>query len=273
MKRLLIGAGVLLAIVLLAQGIGLPFFVAQPAFADSVVTPVPVEGLYMSNLPDYGPAPELNNEVWLNTDQALPLATLSGKVVLLEMWTFSCYNCVNTLPYVRAWHDTYTEQGLVVIGNHYPEFDYESKIDNLREALVRLDIRYPVAQDNDRRTWDAYGNRYWPVMYLIDKRGHIRYYHIGEGAYDTTEANIQDLLWEDFTPPAEAAPISQSLSVTEDVNVHAAPDADQTTIGIIHPNEAYLIRGEQNGWYRINFGGQEGYISGEFVTLDQAAVS
>ncbi len=99
---------------------------------------------------------------------------------------------------MREWYDEYMDQGLVVIGNHYPEFSYERDLDNLRDALVRLDVPYPVAQDNDRQTWGAYNNRYWPTLYLIDKQGNIRYKHIGEGAYAETEAAIQYLLAESY---------------------------------------------------------------------------
>ncbi len=147
-------------------------------------------------LPDLGPAPELTNQVWLNADGPLRLADLRGHVVLLDMWTFGCINCQRVIPYLREWHDTYSDQGLVVIGNHYPEFDYERDLENLKEALVRLEVTYPVAQDNDRATWGAYNNRYWPTLYLIDKAGHIRYTHIGEGRYAETEAAIQALLAE-----------------------------------------------------------------------------
>ncbi len=97
---------------------------------------------------------------------------------------------------MREWHNTYKDQGLVVIGNHYPEFNYEHDIENLREAIIKLDIPYAVAQDNDGATWRAYQNRYWPTRYLIDKHGFIRYTHIGEGAYAETEAAIQTLLAE-----------------------------------------------------------------------------
>ena len=102
------------------------------------------------------------------------------------------------IPSLRAWHTKYEDQGLVVIGNHYPEFSYERDIDNLKEALVRLDVPYPVAQDNDRKTWAAYGTRYWPTLFLIDKQGNIRYQHIGEGRYQETEAAIQSLLAEPY---------------------------------------------------------------------------
>jgi thiol-disulfide isomerase/thioredoxin len=147
-------------------------------------------------LPRLGQAPELHNPIWLNTDDPLRLADLRGKVVLLEMWTFGCINCQRVVPSLQGWHSRYADQGLVVIGNHYPEFKYEQSLGNLREAVERLGITYPVAQDNDRATWSAYRTRYWPTLYLIDKRGEIRYSHIGEGGYAETEAAIQALLGE-----------------------------------------------------------------------------
>ena len=149
-----------------------------------------------AQLADLGEAPELTNEVWLNTDASLRLADLRGQVVLLEMWTFDCINCRNVIPALRGWHDDYAEQGLVIIGNHYPEFRHEADLDNLKAAVERLEIAYPVAQDNDGATWRAYDNHFWPAMYLIDKQGHIRYRHIGEGRYAETEAAIQALLAE-----------------------------------------------------------------------------
>jgi thiol-disulfide isomerase/thioredoxin len=100
------------------------------------------------------------------------------------------------IPSLREWHNEYADDGLVVIGNHYPEFSYEEDLDNLKEALVRLDIPYAVAQDNDGATWRAYRNRYWPTLYLIDRQGRIRYVHIGEGQYEETEENIKALLAE-----------------------------------------------------------------------------
>ena len=102
------------------------------------------------------------------------------------------------IPSLREWHTRYADQGLVVIGNHYPEFGYERDLENLKEALIRLDVPYPVAQDNDRKTWGAYNNRYWPTLYLIDKNGDLRYRHIGEGRYAETEAAILTLLAEPY---------------------------------------------------------------------------
>ncbi|MGB7874735.1 MAG: hypothetical protein WBL25_10150 [Anaerolineales bacterium] len=102
------------------------------------------------------------------------------------------------MPSLREWHYKYKDEGLVIIGNHYPEFSFEEDLDNLKQAIIDLDVPYAVAQDNDRKTWEAYKNRYWPTLYLIDKRGHIRFVHIGEGRYAETEAAIQALLAESY---------------------------------------------------------------------------
>jgi thiol-disulfide isomerase/thioredoxin len=147
-------------------------------------------------LPDLGIAPELTNETWLNTPEPLRLSGLRGKVVIVEMWTFGCINCRNVIPSLIDWHEKYTSEGLVIIGNHYPEFERESVLANLKKAVADLNIPYPVAVDNQGETWRAYDNRYWPSLYLIDKKGHIRYRHIGEGRYDETEAAIRTLLNE-----------------------------------------------------------------------------
>jgi thiol-disulfide isomerase/thioredoxin len=146
--------------------------------------------------PLQGMAPELVGDTWLNAEAPLRLADLQGRVVLLEMWTFGCINCRNTLPAVRDWHARYADQGLVIIGNHYPEFDYEADLGNLKQAVADLDITYPVVQDNAGENFLAYRSRYWPTLYLIDKQGRLRYTHIGEGAYDETEQAIATLLSE-----------------------------------------------------------------------------
>lgn len=149
-------------------------------------------------LTDLGPAPELHAGQWLNQDIPLKLADLRGQVVLLEMWTFGCINCQRVTPYIRSWHENYQADGLVVIGNHYPEFEWEADVGNVKQALVDQNITYPVLIDNERVTWRAYNNRYWPTIYLIDKWGQIRYVHIGEGSYEFTEAAIQTLLAEEY---------------------------------------------------------------------------
>ena len=152
----------------------------------------------LASLPDLGPAPELTNDTWLNVDAPLRLANLRGKVVIVEMWTFDCINCQHVMPALKEWHSQYKEAGLVIIGNHFPEFSYERDLENLKTAVVQNDIQYAVAQDNNGVTWQAYKNIYWPALYLIDKQGRIRYIHIGEGNYKETEQNIQALLAETY---------------------------------------------------------------------------
>jgi cytochrome c biogenesis protein CcdA/thiol-disulfide isomerase/thioredoxin len=148
-------------------------------------------------LDDSGPAPEFQGIVqWLNTPGGRPLSlrSLRGKVVLVDFWTYSCINCLRTLPHVTGWYDRYRGAGLVVVGVHSPEFAFERVPGNVRDAVARLDVDYPVALDNGFRTWEAYDNQYWPAKYLIDRNGHLRYAHFGEGAYDETERLIRRLL-------------------------------------------------------------------------------
>jgi len=151
----------------------------------------------LASLPDLGPAPELTNDTWLNVDAPLRLANLRGKVVIVEMWTFGCINCQHVMPSLKEWHSKYKDSGLVIIGNHYPEFSYEADLENVKNAVAEYGIEYAVAQDNEGATWQAYKNIYWPALYLIDKQGHIRYIHIGEGNYKETERNIKALLAEE----------------------------------------------------------------------------
>jgi cytochrome c biogenesis protein CcdA/thiol-disulfide isomerase/thioredoxin len=147
-----------------------------------------------AGLPDYGTAPPVRpGGRWFNTEP-LTLRELRGKVVLLDFWTYSCINCLRTLPHLRAWDEAYRDEGLVILGVHSPEFAFEHEASNVGEAIERLGIRYPVVQDNDFGTWRNYGNQYWPAKYMIDRRGHVRYVHFGEGAYDETEALIRKLL-------------------------------------------------------------------------------
>jgi cytochrome c biogenesis protein CcdA/thiol-disulfide isomerase/thioredoxin len=155
-------------------------------------------------LRDFGAAPEFAGiSRWLNTPEGHPLtvAGLRGKVVLVDFWTYSCINCLRTLPYLRAWDKAYRDKGLQIVGVHTPEFAFEHEADNVRGAVGRLGVRYPVALDNDYGTWNAYGNRYWPAKYLIDRAGHVRFVHFGEGAYGETEQVIRRLLAE--KPQAE----------------------------------------------------------------------
>ena len=130
---------------------------------------------------------------WFNS-QPLDMAKLRGKVVLVDFWTYGCVNCVNTLPHVTALHAKYKDRGLVVVGIHTPEFPFERSASNVQAALKRHGITYPVAQDNDSKTWNAYSNRYWPAQYIVDQRGQIVYQHDGEGQYEQMDEIVRKLL-------------------------------------------------------------------------------
>jgi thiol-disulfide isomerase/thioredoxin len=133
---------------------------------------------------------------FINTNR-LSIGEFAGeKVILLDFWAYSCYNCQNTQPYLNAWYDKYWNDGLVIIGVHTPEFEFEKDYANVEVAVRQADIKYPIVLDNNGATWNAYDQRYWPTMYLIDADGFIRYKHIGEGAYEETEAKIRELLAE-----------------------------------------------------------------------------
>ena len=149
----------------------------------------------LGNLP-YKKAPDLVGIAgYINSDQTIA-EKIKGKVVLYDIWTYSCINCLRTIPYITAWNEKYSEQGLVIIGIHSPEFEFEKDINNVKLAVEKFGIKYPVILDNEKKTWSAFGNNYWPRKYLADHNGFIRYDHIGEGEYDETEKIIQQLLKE-----------------------------------------------------------------------------
>ena len=160
-------------------------------------------------------APELARiNGYINTEP-VTLADLKGKVVLVDFWTYSCINCIRTIPYLNAWHEKYADQGLVIVGVHTPEFEFEKDYNNVRAAVDKFGIKYPVVQDNEKGTWQAYENRYWPRKYLIDDEGYIRYDHIGEGAYAETEKVIQSLLTERAAAAGQNVTINGSISRPE----------------------------------------------------------
>lgn len=143
----------------------------------------------------YQRAPWIASASWVNSGP-LDWNSLRGKVVVVDFWTFACYNCKNTLPYFKKWDDTYRDRGLVILGVHTPELSYERDVENVRRAVKEYEIKYPVAIDGDFANWNRYGVRAWPTWFIVDKQGNIRYSHIGEGAYDTSERVIQQLLAE-----------------------------------------------------------------------------
>lgn len=148
---------------------------------------------------NYPLAPELQGiTAYINTENGKPitLADLRGNVVLFDFWTYTCINCIRTIPYLNEWYDRYGDQGFVILGVHSPEFDFEKNIQNVQNAVNEFGIKYPIVLDSDHKTWNAYKNNYWPRHYLIDSQGYIREDHIGEGGYNETEKTIQTLLAE-----------------------------------------------------------------------------
>jgi thiol-disulfide isomerase/thioredoxin len=142
-------------------------------------------------------APELVGITgYINTTPEELSTIMKDKVILYDIWTYSCINCIRTLPYIVAWNDKYADKGLLIVGIHSPEFEFEKDISNVKTAVKQFGISYPIVLDNDMKTWKAFENRYWPRKYIADSEGHIRYDHIGEGGYDETEKIIQQLLTE-----------------------------------------------------------------------------
>lgn len=181
------------------------------------------------------PAPEIiQGGEWFNS-APLTLADLKGKVVLVDFWTYSCINCQRTFPYLKDWNEKYKDKGLVIIGVHSPEFEFEKNPKNVEKALKDFGITYPVMQDNDFATWRAYSNRYWPAKYFIDKNGDIRYTHFGEGAYDESEKVIRELLTE--------AGFGDSVQTVFNHNYDVVPDYEVNS----KTPELYLGYGRMDG--------------------------
>jgi thiol-disulfide isomerase/thioredoxin len=175
---------------------------------DSLPTSLPADlsTRSASGPPDLGKAPNFQGIVgWINSPP-LDLSQLRGKVVLVHFWTYSCINCIHTIPYINGWYSKYRNDGLVVVGVHTPEFQFEKNYTNVAAAVKSDGIEYPIALDSNSATWNAYKNQYWPADYVIDKSGNIRGVHFGEGDYNATETLIQALLKEaGYTIPQEDA--------------------------------------------------------------------
>jgi cytochrome c biogenesis protein CcdA/thiol-disulfide isomerase/thioredoxin len=209
-------AGVLLGVTAIAIAFGADqrFTTAVPGYTEALQERIERSGSArreLRKLSGSGPAPSATADEsaarapelagiaeWINS-KPLSLLELRGKVVLIDFWTYSCINCLRTLPHLKAWDRTYRDDGLVILGVHSPEFAFERVPANVRTAVRKLGIRYPVALDNDFATWRAYANEYWPAKYLVDRTGKVRYFHFGEGEYDRTERQIRRYLGEEVT--------------------------------------------------------------------------
>lgn len=190
-------------------------------------------------------APELQGIAgYINTDP-IKLEDFKGKVILVDFWTYTCINCIRTLPYLNSWYEKYSDDGLVIIGVHTPEFEFEKSYENVLSAVKKYNVKYPVVQDNDYKTWNAYQNKFWPTKYLIDIDGNIRYNHIGEGAYEETEKMIQEVLSERAK--------KNNVEMTEEISKpQSAVDVDFRKIGT---PEIYL----GYKFARVDLGNEQGF--------------
>jgi cytochrome c biogenesis protein CcdA/thiol-disulfide isomerase/thioredoxin len=196
------------------------------------------------SLQTYGQAPDFTGtQDWFNTPggESLSMNDLRGRVVLIDFWTYTCINCIRTLPYLEAWQQRYANQGFTVVGVHSPEFPFEKDAGNVQAAIRQNHLTYPVVQDNDLATWDAWGNQYWPADYLVDAQGNVREAHFGEGGYADTERAIRTLLQEaghrNLGSGARAAAQSPSSgSITPETYLGAAR-AQGWVNGAIHPGD------------------------------------
>jgi thiol-disulfide isomerase/thioredoxin len=194
---------------------------------------------------------------YINT-KPISLYDLKDKVVLVDFWTYSCINCIRTIPHLNEWYDKYSDKGLIIVGIHTPEFEFEKNSDNVKSAVQKFGIKYPVFQDNDKETWKKYENRYWPRKYLIDNEGYIRYDHIGEGAYSETEKVIQALLAE------RAAHLGmKNISINESQNIDSDLKLEYQDVNFSKIKSPELYLGYE--FARAPLGNIEGFKPNETV--------
>lgn len=186
---------------------------------------------------------------WLNTDKPLTIKSLRGKVVLIDFWTYTCINCIRTIPYVEGWYKMYKDKGFVVIGVHTPEFQFEHNTKNVEDAIKMFGITYPVAQDNDYATWNNYNNEYWPAEYLIDAKGRIRRTHFGEGEYNEMEMAIRELLKEN------GQAINQSVSNLPNLTPEGR-QSPETYLGTYRMEYYYPSGNLRTGYQQFEFPGE-----------------
>lgn len=220
---------------------------SKPKRVDSTISSV-------TSQTNYPKAKELvNPSGFINTEPFKIEDYIGKKVILLDIWTYSCINCQRTLPYITAWDEKYKDQGLLVIGIHSPEFEFEKDIENVRKAVEKFGIEYPVVLDNDFGTWRAYQNSYWPRKYLIDINGDIVYDHIGEGGYKETEKKIQELLEDRAKRLAEdvAIPSDTTTVYVEDAITDFSPRSPETYFGAWRNENIGNIPKHTEGGYRV----------------------
>src|SRR5918995_1526721 len=202
-------------------------------------------------------APEFKKVTGYINTKPISLADLKGKVVLVDFWTYSCINCIRTIPYLVGWNEKYADKGLVIVGVHSPEFEFEKNIDNVKAAVQKFGIKYPVIQDNGKGTWNAYENRYWPRKYIVDNEGYIRYDHIGEGGYAETEKVIRSLL-------AERAAQTGISAINLDTNTNTTTPKNVQSVDFTKVKTPELFFGYE--FARAPLGNSEGFKPNQTVT-------
>ncbi len=256
-----IGGTVLLAVVAIALGLDTRILAKLSYLNTNSLEQVLVESVSGSSgksrggLADEGPVPPLDGaNLWLNSPP-LTIDQLRGKVVLIDFWTYSCINCLRTLPHLKAWAGKYRDQGLVVIGVHTPEFAFEKDVANVKRAVHDLKITYPVVLDNDHVIWSAFGNQYWPAHYFVDANGRVRFHHFGEGNYEESERVIQQLLSEAHGGQSVGAPVPLDANAASAVGTGVEAPASGDDVA---SPETYL------GYER-----QEGFVSMPGIAKDR----
>ncbi|MGY5144100.1 MAG: redoxin family protein [Candidatus Nitrosopumilus sp. bin_32a] len=241
---------------IIASGLGVVgvIFSSLDQDVQSSTTFTDVSSLSKIDKSGFKKAPELVGIAdYLNTTPEELKKEIKGKVVLYDVWTYSCINCIRTLPYITAWSDKYSEEGLLVIGIHSPEFEFEKYPENVKMAIEKHGINYPVVLDNDMETWKAFENRYWPRKYIADHEGYIRYDHIGEGGYQETEKIIQKLLEERSTSLGIQLPSTSSLV-----------DVEEFQHSLFRTPELYF--GYKFAQNRNQLGSEEGFQPGKTIS-------
>jgi len=253
-KKTAIGFGIGIAIAIIALSFTLSFFDAPQESNPNITAEETPQITPKIDKSKFKKAPELTGiSGYVNIFPNELQEKIKGKVVLYDIWTYSCINCIRTLPFITAWDEKYSDQGLLIIGIHSPEFEFEKDIENVKMAVTKHGINYPVLLDNDKEIWDAFENRYWPRKYIADHEGFIRYDHIGEGAYDETEKIIQELLKE------RNDSMGMDYSVTEEL-----VQLDEFEHSWIRTPELYF--GYKFATGRNQLGNSEGFVPNQNVS-------
>jgi thiol-disulfide isomerase/thioredoxin len=245
--------------IIIASGLGVvgAIFSSLDQEVQSSTTFTDVNSLSEIDKSGFKKAPELVGIAnYLNTTPEELSKEIEGKVVLYDIWTYSCINCIRTLPYITAWDDKYSEQGLLIVGIHSPEFEFEKDPENVEMAIEKHGISYPVVLDNDMETWKAFENRYWPRKYIADHEGYLRYDHIGEGSYQETEKVIQKLL--------EERSIALGIQMTADSDL---VDIDEFEHSLFRTPELYF--GYKFAQNRNQLGSEEGFQPGRTISYSE----